>query len=118
MDGWARYWKTGARRSPATISITQTGATRPRRSPRFWRNYGPTLIHKLGVTTVAAWLSDTPAHKTFKRPNAIGDGARRHHEVRPRFRGSIPRGLKSRSADLPCVSRGPLLPEECESRQI
>src|ERR1700733_10190281 len=42
MDAWSRYWKTGARRSPATISITLTGATPPRRSPRFWRNYGPT----------------------------------------------------------------------------
>jgi hypothetical protein len=42
------YWKTGARRSPATISTTLTGATPPRRSLRFWRNYGPTLINKRG----------------------------------------------------------------------
>src|SRR6266436_5400253 len=48
MDAWSGYWKTGARRSPATISITLIGATPPRRSLRFWRNYGPTLIHKQG----------------------------------------------------------------------
>jgi DNA-binding transcriptional LysR family regulator len=42
------YWKTGARHSPATTSITLTGATPPRRSLRFWRNYGPTLIYKHG----------------------------------------------------------------------
>jgi hypothetical protein len=33
---------------PATISITLTGATPPRGSLRFWRNYGPTLIYKQG----------------------------------------------------------------------
>ena len=33
---------------PATISITLTGATPPRRSLRFWRNYAPTLIYKQG----------------------------------------------------------------------
>src|SRR5258705_7286958 len=48
MDAWSGYWKTGARRSPATISITLTGATPPRRSLRFWRNCGPTLIYKQG----------------------------------------------------------------------
>jgi hypothetical protein len=31
-----------------TISISPTGATPPRRSLRFWRNYGPTLICKQG----------------------------------------------------------------------
>src|SRR4029077_1237126 len=45
MDAWSGYWKTGARRSPATISITPTGATPPQRSLRFWRNYGPTPIY-------------------------------------------------------------------------
>src|SRR5712671_2316249 len=48
MEAWSGYWKTGARRSPATISITLTGATTPRRSLRFWRNYGPTPIYKQG----------------------------------------------------------------------
>src|SRR5580693_7909921 len=48
MDAWSRYWKTGARRSPATISITLTGDTPPQRSLRFWKNYGPTLIYKQG----------------------------------------------------------------------
>src|SRR5260370_36006816 len=47
MDAWSGYWKTGARRSPATISITLTGATPPRRSLRFWRSYGPTLTSEI-----------------------------------------------------------------------
>jgi hypothetical protein len=29
-------------------AFTLTGATPPRRSLRFWRNYGPTLIYKQG----------------------------------------------------------------------
>jgi hypothetical protein len=47
-DAWSRYWKSGARHSPGTISITLTGATPPRRSLRFWRNYGSTLTYKQG----------------------------------------------------------------------
>src|SRR6266404_2466236 len=65
MDAWFRYWKTGARRFPATISITLAGATPPRRSLHFWRNYGPTL--KKSVTQLAP---DICSCRFLGRPSA------------------------------------------------
>jgi len=60
MDAWSGYWKTGARRSPATISITLTGATPPRRSLPLLEELRATLIYKQGKWAPRrspAWMS-------------------------------------------------------------
>src|SRR5258708_22489523 len=91
MDAWSGYWKTGARRSPATISITLAGATPPRRSLHFWRNYGPTL--KKSVTQLAPDICSCrflgrPSAYRFRRTAALRQDRtfrrNRYAEGRPR----------------------------------
>src|SRR5258705_13518370 len=103
MDAWSRYWKTGARRSPATISITLTGATPPRRSPRSWRNYGPTLIYKQGERVNRPGVARTAAFEKCRsmcewlgwaRRGSDGPKADRPFSGKTRERRTFKRGKK------------------------
>src|SRR5580658_4898271 len=92
MDAWSGYWKTGARRSPAIISIILTGATPPRRSLRFWRNYGPTLICKQGERVNRPGVARTAAFEKCRSmcerlgwwTGGFADRSARNRHSRPR----------------------------------